>query len=361
MIFKGAISGTLMLLGVTCLAHASEPVTLKFVGFQVGQTATARFSSWWMDEIEHRSNKSITFKRYDANMLCKGPEIVECLRNGRADVGATSPSYNPTYFPISTLGNLPFVSTDTAAIAKGFEKLYEVSADFRAEHDRLGLKPLIYLPADPMVLGTNFAVDSVEDFTSKRIRAAGVGPTAFINALSATPVAITPPEFYESLQTGVIDGLTNSFEGQSSQRMAEVNTHWYDPGYGVYAVVPLWISEKTWAKLSDDQRAVITEVTNEALAGKAKDVANARLEELCTEVLASRGKLQSLEIFSDALKADIKTRIGTSAYDRWVTDAKAAGVTDPEKIYQVYSEAVQAAASDEPTAFQSCVKRFNQN
>lgn len=338
------------------LAHA-QAVELKFVGFAPPKSGSELITNWWMDEIEARTKGAIKFKRFPAGQLCKGPDIVACVRDGRADAGSTPPAYTPALFPINALDGLPYISSDQVAIAKGFATLYAKSKEFRAEHEKLGLRLQIIFPADPLLIGTKFEVKDLSVFDGKRIRAVGIGPAAFAKALGAQPVAVATHEMYEGLQTGVLSGFTNTFEGATTQKLFEVTDHWYDPGFGVYAAVAMWMSDRTWRRLPAAQQKVVEQVTRELTDGKFMELYNQALKGTCESLKAS-GKIKAFRKWDASMAAQVKAKIGDGPYQTWAENVQKAGSANAKGIYDTYVAAVKGAEKSTSTPADACIAAF---
>lgn len=339
-----------------CAAQA-QTLELKFVGFAPPKSGSELITNWWMDQIESRTGGGVKFKRFPGGTLCKGQDIVACIRDGRADAGSTVPAYTPALFPITALDGLPYISSDQVAISKGFATLYARSPEFRAEHEKLGLRPQIIFPADPLLIGTKFEVKDLSVFNGKRIRAVGIGPAAFASALGAQPVAVPTNDMYEGLQTGVLSGFTNTFEGATTQKLFEVTDHWYDPGFGVYVTVGMWMSERTWRRLPAAHQKVVEQVSRELTDGKFMELYNLALKDTCSSLKAT-GKIKAFRKWDASLAGQVKDKIGDGPYTTWSDNVKKAGVPDPKAIFDTYVSAVKAAEKNTQSPADACMAAF---
>src|SRR5690625_3683418 len=77
----------------------------------------------YLDLVEEKSEGRIQFDRTSFEAICDMDEVVSCVRDGRADLGVTVPDYTPQIFPTTTLGGIPFLSTDIQATTAA---LYEM-------------------------------------------------------------------------------------------------------------------------------------------------------------------------------------------------------------------------------------------
>lgn len=107
-------------------------------------------------------------------------------------------------------------------------------------------------------------VNRWEDFKGLKIR---VQPSAFyvdmFNALGANAVPMTINEVYTAMETRAIDGHENSLTAINSNRFQEVQKYLSLTGHAYNAVV-LLMSQKTWDRMNDDERQIITSAAREA-------------------------------------------------------------------------------------------------
>jgi TRAP-type C4-dicarboxylate transport system substrate-binding protein len=88
-------------------------------------------------------------------------------------------------------------------------------------------------------------------------------------AFGANPTPMAFGEVYTGLQQGVIDGQENPLAIISSAKLAEVQKYVVKTKH-IYGYVALAMSEKSYQKLTPDQRAAIVEAAKEATAFENK-------------------------------------------------------------------------------------------
>lgn len=107
-----------------------------------------------------------------------------------------------------------------------------------------------------------------------------------VRAYGASPTPISYSELYSSLQTGVIDGAENPAVGYESNSFFEVAPNFTYGGYS-FTPSPVLMSEMTWNKLDDEDKAIIEEALAVAQAWN-KENAQAN-EEAALERAQSKG------------------------------------------------------------------------
>ncbi|MDI2099469.1 TRAP transporter substrate-binding protein [Ruicaihuangia caeni] len=337
----------------------SKPVTLSVASFLIDGTPNADMVHWWMDYVEEESGGSITFDYFANESLCPGAEIVQCVSDGRADLGVTVPSYTPDKFPLQNLSALPFMTDDNAAMMRAFYTLGQESEPFADESARIGLKALGYWPAGASLFGSKTPLESIEDLEGIRIRAVGDGLLSAMEAVGASPVALTAGEMYEGVERGVIDAVANNIDAPISYKLTEVLDHWTDTGYGHYITIGLWISQSVYDSLSAEQQAVIDDAEEKLNTGTGIEAFAKTAATQCDYMIEQENV--SLVRWADADIAEFKKVTGTKAKDTWVKAAEAAGVAEAAEVLERYEELLAEYGSDEDSRvapLADCAERF---
>jgi C4-dicarboxylate-binding protein DctP len=165
------------------------------------------------------------------------------------------------------------------------------------------------------------AITTVSDYRDKRIRIAGGQANAWrIEQLGARPVMIPWPDFPEALDNGLVDGTVTTPMTVLSGRLWErgIDQVFMDRQYYAY-YVPL-ISGTIWRRLSEDQRAIITQAWDEVVGTGRERARQMQQEALATlaehGVTVSRPDEQTLGETRARLMADqaaLADRLGIGA------------------------------------------------
>jgi TRAP-type C4-dicarboxylate transport system substrate-binding protein len=324
-----------------------ETFNLVVANFNHADSPETAGLDWWLDEVERLSDGRVTFDRYHQETLCTGAEIVQCVRDGRADIGASIPSYTAGFFPISEVMNLPFQTDNPEAIATAYYNLLNETEAVANEADRHGLKTLWHVGIDTSIIGGTKPIDNVDDLKGLAVRSAGEGIQWGYEAIGANPVAVTAAEMYEAMQFGLTDVWTNNLSGADNYKMYEVSNHWRLTGLGVYINNGTWISQKTWESLPADIQAIFDQATETYLAGgEGYKVIGASLQEKCDNIVAAN-KLDSWDVWDAAETKRWKDALGDRAVDNWKTNVSEY-VDDPDALYDRFLELLdEAEASSE--------------
>ncbi len=325
-------------------AAPEETFELVVANFNHANAPETAGVDWWLDEVERLTEGRVTFKRYHQETLCAGPEIVQCVRDGRADIGASIPSYTAGFFPIAEVMNLPFQTSNPEAIAMAYYRLLQENEDAANEAARHDLRTLWHVGIDTSIIGSEDPVDNVDDLKGLAVRSAGEGIQWAYESVGANPVAVTAAEMYEAMQFGLTDVWTNNLSGADDYKMYEVSKHWRLTGLGVYINNGTWISDKTWQSLPTDIQDAFNEATENYFSGEGYDVIGASLQKKCDNIVEA-GALESWEAWEPAETQRWKDALGDRAVENWKKNV-AAHVSDPDALYDQFLTLLREAEEE---------------
>ena len=318
--------------------------TLTFSYMAGEATPIGEVWTWWMDEVEDRSGGTLTFDRFWDATLLGATETVEGLADGRADVGQVLPTVYAGKFPLSSVGELPFESSNPAAVSQALGELgREDGSPLAAEWSDKGLVPLAWSIGSSSALATNEPIETAADLDGMRLRANDRG-SKVLAAVGANLINIELAEIYGSMDRGLVDGIYGiPFSFSGPLKYPEVADYFTDLGIGVSTVNALSMSEETWDSLTEEQREVVLEVNAEVPA-KIAEVEQTWNESSCDAVKADGDTAFVLpQAESDKIADAGKEEVDQEWRDQ-VTDAGA----DPEAFYSDYRAALDAAEADNP-------------
>lgn len=329
-----------------------DPVTLKFSYFTSQNNPIGQTWTWWMDEVTKRTDGSVTFDAFWDGTLLKADEVVDGLRDGRADVGQITPSFYSGRFPLTAVAELPFASSNVAAISATMAKLTAEDETFREEWTSQGVRPLGWSVGGASGVVSKKPIKTAADLRGKKIRGIDRGSKA-LKHNGANVLAVAPAELYGSMERGLLDAVYGvPFGALTSMKLEEVGDHAVDLGLGAQTASPLAISDKAWAKLSPEQQQAIEAVSAEVPAKYAE--LNAKADADACAVFTEKG----VELFALPAAEVEKLRAGgeQKVRDEWVAELKKKDL-DADGFGTKYRELVETAAADFPDEDKSGVQR----
>lgn len=308
-------------------AAAEKPIVLRVAAYLPEDTPTCVVDKWWMQEVERRTNKAVKFEYYPAGALLKAPELLPGIKKNLVQVGASSaPGYHPAIFRLYKITENLLLTEDPTAFMRAYMKLLETTPELRDEFNREGAHVLYTPSLTTMLFATKKKVTKMEDLKGLKIRAVGV-KTKLIHDLGAVPVALTPPEVYDALHKGVIDGVSVlDFGSLYSYKLYEVLPYIIDTGFGVYATLVTVMNIDTWRGLPGKIQEEITEVSAKAPDKFGEIIMDMERRSL-DGIKAAKGQIIRLAPEEKARWATVAKRV---MWEGWIKEGKALGVPGEE-------------------------------
>lgn len=323
--------------------QSSESITLQYAHYIGPKSAQSVSIQKWADRIHELTDGRVRIKFAYQNSLLKDTEILPGVADGRADMGYIGSFYFPSELPLTSVAEVPFVTSDAGAQARTFEEMYAENEAYRSEWQEQGVHVLTFNPIGANILAAPEPIEEPEDIEGKSIRAAGMS-SEVIEALDANPVELSATDIYESVQRGVIDGFTSfPFEIVTDLGVHEVAPHMVDMGTGQYVMPATVINLETWQSLPADVRDAIERASSQHVATAVEDLTNVE-EKVCDELLASGG---TATVWSDSAIKSLEKEIGATLLDQWLEDRAGDVGQDTAKMFiDQYLSTLETHVSD---------------
>ncbi|GGN30161.1 MULTISPECIES: TRAP transporter substrate-binding protein [Marinomonas] len=223
----------------------------------------------WAKTVMKESNGELKVEMYPSQTLVKANKAYDGAVNGLADVSAVVQGYSAGRFPLSEIVQLPGVSSSALQGACIFQTLYD-EGDIRQEYDDSHI--LFLFTTGPAYLHTRDKdIQKPSDFEGLKIRRPNAVGGEMLVQMGASPVGMSAPDIYPSLERGVIDGLSFPFEAMKVFRVNElVNYHLQIPyASGLFAVT---MNKGAYARLSPEIKKIIDQNSGMKWSMKAANV-----------------------------------------------------------------------------------------
>jgi tripartite ATP-independent transporter DctP family solute receptor len=219
-------------------------------------------------QVFARKVEELTQGRYKVQVFCcsqlgNDPKNIEQLALGGIDftVSATG-SYAP-HVPSLNLAMMPFL---VESYAQGW-KLYDESKWLQEQFAKAPAKGFRFLStweAGFRSMTTREPLNSPADAAGKKLRTFPNEMMRWTLEAMGFNIQIMPlPEVYLAIQQGAVSGQENPVDTIFSNKFFEVAPHVTLTNH-VYSPLPMAISERTWQKLSEADRAAVTEAARVA-------------------------------------------------------------------------------------------------
>jgi tripartite ATP-independent transporter DctP family solute receptor len=230
---------------------------------------------WAAGEIKKRTNGRYEIDVFPASTLGKETDLNQALPLGTVDIIYTGTAFAGRVYPPISIAAGPFIFRDfdhwqkfrNGPVFKELAKGYEEKSG--------GSKILGYTYYGLRHLTANKMVTKPEDMKGMKLRV----PDAplfvmFPRAVGANPTPIAFAEVYLALQNGTVDAQENPLPTIDAKKFYEVQKYIILTGHITESLVTI-MGAGTWAKLSDVDRKIFSEVLWEASSRATREIYDA--------------------------------------------------------------------------------------
>ncbi|MBB4287597.1 C4-dicarboxylate TRAP transporter substrate-binding protein [Roseospira goensis] len=331
-----AAVGGAFVIGMPAIAKAAT--SLKFDSYVSDSAGPSWVDSWYLDELEKRTNGEVTVRRYWSGSLNKVGEHLAAARDGTSEITLIAPGYYQAELPVTRGLEWYFRMTRADALQRVCREIYQTYEPLRAEWEQRHRSKVLYWTNwnyAPLILRE--PISSLEDLKGKRIRGYGVA-TDVIEALGGTAIPMAAPEVYPALERGILDGIYGfDFITAVAYKLHEIAPNFYDIGDGPHAPSAVIMNKAVYDGLPDDVRKVSDEIVDEIYGGKFAEIYDGALSRY---VATAQAEGVSLNTVSDEEKERARGLVQPAQVNTWIeTVATQAGI-DGEEMQSMISEAI---------------------
>ena len=335
---RKAVLGVLAVLTLgTALPAQSAELTLRFSHFwPAGSRQNTEIFEAWAKAVEEDSNGRIKIQMFPSQTLTKADQSYQATAQGITDISATAQGYTAGRFPLSQLVELPPFGETAEQGSCVLQKLYDdgaIADEYKDNH-------VVFLfTHGPGYLHTvQKPVRQPAELGGLRIRRPTAVVADMLKNQGANPVGMPAPEVYQSLQRGVLDGLTMPWEGMHVFRLTELTTqHLEVPMYRLEFVVSM--NRRVYDGLPADLKKVIDDNSGLAWSRKAGQVFD-QIDKTGRQAAVDAGKHTIIEPTKEPDMAQAWHSVIDSMITNYVAEVEAKGLP----AQQVYDKAVSLVA-----------------
>lgn len=252
-------------LSVGLATSVMAQTTLRYA--HVGSEAEIQY--WYAEEfskrVEERTEGRITVNVFPNSQLGGVQETIDGVRSGAIPIAHHEFASLATLMPEIAAFSAPFAYRDgehaMASTDPQTSEIMQELAEQMAEQANVRIIGRLYRGARQMT--ANKAVYSPDDLAGERFRGVPMQLwTTMINGMGAVPTPVEVSELPTALMTGMVMGQENPLDMINANRLYEVQTHVMLTGH-MQNMLPVFINENVWQSLSEEDRAILSEVAAE--------------------------------------------------------------------------------------------------
>ena len=302
---------------------SGDVIKLKYAFFAPASTFPAKQMETWTEELEKRTDGKVEVQLFPGGTLLAANNMYDGVKDGVADIGLSSTTYEPGRFPLLDIADMPS-GYPNAEVAS--QVVYDLVNEYPPEAFK-DFKIITAFATEPAHIQTVKPVRYLEDLKGMQVRISG-SLTPILKKLGASPVGMAMSEVPESLQTGIIDGSISSREVLLDLKLAETVKYTTDYPLAINTFVAV-MNKEVWESLPADVQKAIDDLGSEMAVFTGKYMDNH-----VQEALKWSQEEEGLEIIS--LSKEEKARwdeLIKPLQDDYVKELEGKGL--PAKEYQI--------------------------
>lgn len=333
--FWKIISGVVFAL--TVMGSVSAQTILRYAEGGPNRGTRAEAMEYFIQDVKKLTDGSLDFEMHWGGSLVDFRTTANAVSSGAADIGTVLAAYTPTKTRALLLGDVPTGYSDPWV---GMRAMYELMTTNKELENLLARENLAYVTGYSST-GVQLEcrgkdnIQTVADIKGKRMRAIG-NYAKVLKDLGASMVNVTIGDFYQALDTGLIDCNAGYLYVLRAYKTYEVVDHVTLTNWGQITGFATLINRDVWGRLSDEQRRALREAGSSTIDYFAKlqiDEMNDVVDGLRT---GSIGKKVSVYEMPEQEREKLLKAGEKYAHD-WVATITKEGV-DGEKIWGEYQE-----------------------
>ncbi len=270
---------------VSLPAVAQETVNAVVIdGYPARALWVKEFTDFFIPEVDSRlaaaGNYEMNWQENYGGSIVKPRGVLEGVQLGLGDIGIVTTIFHSSKLPSQGIsGSTPFVASDARAVAQAVD---EIAREYPAMNNEFTAQNQVYLATgvvlDSYQVFCTEPVASLADLEGKKIAGAGLNLRYLEGIEGAAGVRGGLTDFYNMLQTGLVDCGMLWPESAVTFKIAEVAPYMLRADLGAVNSKTITANADYWATLPEEVKSVLQEVSiayRDHVAGIAMDRAEA--------------------------------------------------------------------------------------
>jgi TRAP-type C4-dicarboxylate transport system substrate-binding protein len=246
-------------------AADAEPVLLKFASPVAPTTPiTSRGIGGWAKDVNEASEGTLNVQVFAGASIASNANIYDRIMNGVADLGFGLLGGMAAQFPRTSVISLPFEESDSYNISVALWRIYEkgMLAD-----EYKNVRPIALFAFPGGLIHSRKPIRTLEDMKGLKFAVESRTNAEMISMLGAAPITITPPDYYVSLQRGLVDATVIGWAQVTTFKLEEVTSYHLNVALSASPAY-FFMNKEAYAKLPDKAKAVVDRHTGEVQVKK---------------------------------------------------------------------------------------------
>jgi len=249
---------------------AADPIVLRFA---YPAPPNGRANVWgftpWAEEVSKASGGAVEIKIFPGTSMGDYRNVYDRTINAVVDLAYGIFGPISSDFPKSMVTTLPFEADNVEVSSLAFWRLYQ-NGTITDEFTRVRL--LALWDFSDSGLHTKKLVKVAGDLRGLKISAGTRVLGEMVEKLGGTPVQLQPTDYYQSMQRGLVDGVSTSWPAVLPFKLQEVTSFHLDAALGpapAYTVM----NKESFAKLPEAAQKAIDSLSGEGFSRRMGNAA----------------------------------------------------------------------------------------
>ena len=217
----------------------------------------------FIEEVEKATNGEVKFQYFPGQQLGKAKDMLMLTQGGMADIGYVGPGYVLDKMPLSAAFELPGAFSDDSC--QGFKAFWEMTHNGgfleKNEFAPNGIIPLLsIITRHHVYISADKTIKSTQDLAGMKVRSSGGAMAFTVKELGMIPVSVSPPETYESMSRGTIDGAIFPAQSAFDYGLTDLIKSGTVKKHFAGVVLTYSIGEKAWKKLPKKTQDIMLQI-----------------------------------------------------------------------------------------------------
>ncbi|MGO1500987.1 MAG: C4-dicarboxylate TRAP transporter substrate-binding protein [Marinobacter sp.] len=266
---KIIMSGVVLTLAMA--STVSADTVLRFAEGSPNRGSRAEAVEHFAEEINKLSDGELRVNMHWGGALLDYKTMAPGVSRGTADMGTMLAAYDPQKLKSLTIGDVPLGASDPWV---GTRAMYELMTTNEALQELLANQGLVYITGYSSTgvqfeCGGGTSIRTVEDIKGKRIRAIA-NYAKVLDDLGASLVNVTAGDFYQALDTGLVDCSASYLYTMRALKTFEVIDNVTLVNWGQINGFATLMNRYTWEDLSREEQAIMRKAGSDAIDYSAK-------------------------------------------------------------------------------------------
>ena len=280
-LWKSATLGALMSTLAVIPAHSAETIKAVVIdGYPARALWVKEFTAFFIPEVDKRlaenGNYVMDWQESYGGSIVKPRGVLEGIKLGLGDIGIVTTIFHSSKLPSQAISAVtPFVAADSRAVAKAVD---EIAREFPTMNEEFEAQNQVYL-ATGVVLDTyqvfsTEEVSNISDLEGDKVAGAGMNLRYLEGIDGAAGVRGGLTDFYNMLQTGLVDHALTWPEAAKTYKFVEVAPYMLQADLGAVNSKTITVNSDYWEDLPGEVQDVLKEVAvlyRDHVAGIAMD------------------------------------------------------------------------------------------